>query len=103
MSVRLSDSHTAVSSDRNRAAILASRAGLTALVTPRPYSGRMKEKIDKFTAARIRHFHSTGMAVQKALPFDRSRVDLRPAMLAADTTTRPHYGSIIGVARTKTA
>jgi hypothetical protein len=34
----------------------------------------MTEKTDKFTAARIRLFTATGMAVQKALPFDRPRL-----------------------------
>ena len=33
----------------------------------------MNDKLDKFTAARIRRFTATGMAVQKALPFERPR------------------------------
>ena len=40
----------------------------------------MNGKLDKFTAARIRRFTATGMAVQKALPFDRPRFGGRPQM-----------------------
>jgi hypothetical protein len=41
----------------------------------------MNAKLDKFTAARIRRFTATGMAVQKALPFERPRFGGRPQML----------------------
>lgn len=49
----------------------------------------MNEKIDKFTAARIRRFTATGMAVQKALPFERPRFGAKPQMIAADLRTGP--------------
>jgi hypothetical protein len=62
----------------------------------------MSEKIDKFTAARIRHFRATGIAVQKTLPFDRPRIGRR-AILAADVTPRQNYGAVTGTVRTKTA
>ena len=43
----------------------------------------MDAKLDKFTAARIRRFTATGMAVQKALPFERPRFGGRPQMTMA--------------------
>ena len=43
----------------------------------------MNGKLDKFTAARIRLFQTTGMAVQKPLPFDRPRFGGKPQMMMA--------------------
>jgi len=43
----------------------------------------MNGKTDKFTAARIRRFTATGMAVQKALPFERPRFAGRPQLMMA--------------------
>lgn len=47
----------------------------------------MDAKLDKFTAARIRRFTATGMAVQKALPFERPRFGSRPQMISAELKT----------------
>jgi len=47
----------------------------------------MNGKTDKFTAARIRLFTATGMAVQKGLPFDRPRVGGQARMISADQRT----------------
>jgi hypothetical protein len=49
----------------------------------------MNGKIDKFTAARIRRFTATGMAVQKGLPFDRPRFTARPLMATATLRVSP--------------
>jgi len=49
----------------------------------------MNGKLDKFTAARIRLFQSTGMAVQKPLPFDRPRFGARSQMTMGMTGQRP--------------
>lgn len=43
----------------------------------------MNEKLDKFTAARIRRFTATGMAVQKGLPFERPRFGGKPQLMMA--------------------
>ena len=53
----------------------------------------MNGKLDKFTAARIRRFTATGMAVQKALPFERARFGSRPQMISADLRTQPQFGA----------
>ena len=53
----------------------------------------MNEKTDKFTAARIRRFTATGLAVQKALPFERLRFGSRPQMIFADLRTGERHGS----------
>jgi hypothetical protein len=42
------------------------------------------DKLDKFTAARIRLFQATGMAVQKPLPFDGPRFGAKRPMITAD-------------------
>lgn len=47
----------------------------------------MNGKTDKFTAARIRLFTATGMAVQRGLPFDRPRVGGQARMISADERT----------------
>lgn len=44
----------------------------------------MDGKIDKFTAARIRLFTATGMAVQKGLPFNPPPFGGQPRMISAD-------------------
>lgn len=43
----------------------------------------MNGKLDKFTAARIRRFNATGLAVQKALPFERLRFEAKTQMISA--------------------
>jgi hypothetical protein len=48
----------------------------------------MNAKLDKFTAARIRRFTATGMAVQKGLPFERPRFE-KPQMMSAQLQTAP--------------
>lgn len=44
----------------------------------------MNAKIDKFTAARIRLFTNTGMAVQKGLPFGPPPFTGQPRMASAE-------------------
>lgn len=51
----------------------------------------MSWKTDKFTAARIRLFHATGMAKQKPLPFDRPRTSGSARMMAGELRAAPQH------------
>ena len=61
----------------------------------------MNGKLDKFTAARIRRFTATGLAVQKPLPFDRPRFGGKPQMISADLRSGQQMGATRAAGRDK--